>query len=206
VTPGNLVSGAPGSATLLTTIVSVGDAYVYADLDEATMLRFNRLAREQRLVSDQGRVPVELQLADETDFPRHGYIESADNRLSPTTGSLVLRMVFPNSDQALIPGLFARVRVPISSPARAVLISERAIGTDQSQKFVLALGENNTVLYRSVKLGAVVDGQRVVRDGLKAGDRIVVNGLQRVRPGMTVAPEFAAAENPVSRTPKLARR
>lgn len=195
VTAGNLVSGAPGSATLLTTIVSVGDAYVYADLDEAMMLRFNRLSRENRLVSENGRVPVQLQLADESGFPRRGYIESADNRINPATGSLVLRMVFPNSDQALVPGLFARVRVPVSAPQRALLISERSIGTDQSQKFVLALGENNTVVYRSVKLGAEIDGKRIVRDGLRSGDKIVVNGLQRVRPGMTVEPEVAAADS-----------
>jgi RND family efflux transporter MFP subunit len=205
VTAGNLVSGAPGSATLLTTIVSVGDAYVYADLDEAMMLRFNRLARENRLVSENGRVPVQLQLADESGFPRRGYIESADNRINPATGSLVLRMVFPNTDQALVPGLFARVRVPVSAPQRALLISERSIGTDQSQKFVLALGENNTVVYRTVKLGAEVDGKRIVRDGLSSGDKIVVNGLQRVRPGMTVAPEVAAAETSNAGT-KLASR
>jgi len=206
VTAGNLVSGAPGSATLLTTIVSVGDAYVYADLDEAMMLRFNRLAHENRLVSDNGRVPVDLQLADETGFPRHGYIESADNRLNPATGSLVLRMVFPNSDQALVPGLFARVRVPISAPQRALLISERAIGTDQSQKFVLALAQNNTVVYRTVKLGAEIEDKRIVRDGLRSGDKIVVNGLQRVRPGMTVEPELAASETTSTNNNRVALR
>lgn len=193
VTAGNLVSGAPGNATLLTTIVSVGAAFVYADLDEGTLLKFNRLHRENRLVTENGRIPVELQLADETGYPRRGYIESADNRVNPGTGSLVLRLVFRNDDGALITGLFARVRVPISAPQRALLISERAIGTDQSQKFVLALGDNNTVLYRTVKLGAAVEGKRIVRDGLHAGDRIVVNGLQRIRPGMTVAPEQLAA-------------
>ncbi len=204
VTAGNLVSGAPGSATLLTTIVSIGDAFVYADMDEAMMLRFNRLARENRLVAPGGRVPVELQLADETGFPRRGYIESADNRLNSATGSLALRMVFPNSDQALVPGLFARVRVPVSAPERALLISERAIGTDQSQKFVLALGDDNTVVYRSVKLGAEADGKRIVRDGLRPGERIVVNGAQRIRPGMTVAPELAAAETPAPHAQRLA--
>jgi RND family efflux transporter MFP subunit len=192
VTAGNLVSGAPGNATLLTTIVSQGEAFVYADLDENTLLKFNRLSREGRLAVSEGRIPVELQLADENGFPRHGFIESSDNRLNPGTGSLALRLVFPNEDGALIPGLFARVRIPISAPQRALLISERAVGTDQSQKFVLALGENNTVLYRTVKLGGSYDGKRIVRDGLKPGDQVVVNGLQRVRPGMTVAPEKLA--------------
>jgi membrane fusion protein, multidrug efflux system len=194
VTAGNLVSGAPGSATLLTTIVSVGDAYVYADIDEAALLRFNRLARENRLITRDGHVPVGMQLGDETGYPRIGYIESSDNRLNPATGSLVLRMVFPNPDQALVPGLYARVRVPSSAPEPALLISERAIGTDQSQKFVLAIGQNNTVVYRSVTLGAAIEGKRIVRTGLHVGDQIVVNGLQRVRPGMTVAPELAATE------------
>jgi multidrug efflux system membrane fusion protein len=189
VTPGNLVSGAPGNATLLTTVVTVGDAYVYADLDEGTLLKFNRLSRENRIVTRNGRIPVELQLADESDYPRHGYIESTDNRLNPATGSLSLRLVFPNDDGALIPGLFARVRIPVSEPQQALLISERAIGTDQSQKFVLAVNQDNTVAYRTVKLGSVIQGKRVVREGLQPGDSIIVNGLQRVRPGMTVAPE-----------------
>lgn len=199
VTPGNLISGAPGNATWLTTIVSVGDAYVYADLDEGTLLKFNRLAREGRLATVNGHVPVEMQLADESGFPRRGYIESADNRLSASTGSLILRLVFPNRDGALLPGLFTRVRIPVSAPQRAVLISDRAIGTDQSQKFVLALAENNTVQYRTVKLGGAIDGKRIVRDGLKPGEQIVVNGLQRVRPGMQVSPEqLAAGETPAT--------
>jgi RND family efflux transporter MFP subunit len=193
ITPGNMVSGTTGNATVLTTIVSTGAAFVYADLDEATLLKFNRLTREHRLVSEAGRIPVELQLADESGYPRRGYIESADNRLNAATGSLVLRLVFPNSDGALLPGLFARVRVPISAPQRTLLISDRAVGTDQSQKFVLALAQNNTVAYRTVKLGGAVDGKRIVRSGLQAGDQIVVNGLQRIRPGMTVQPEQVAA-------------
>jgi RND family efflux transporter MFP subunit len=192
VTAGNLVAGSPGNATLLTTIVTTGDAYVYADLDEATLLKFNRLARDGRILMRNGRIPVDLQLADETDYPRHGYIESTDNRVNPATGSLAVRLVFPNDDNALIPGLFARVRVPVSAPTSALLISERAIGTDQSQKFVFAVGPDNTVTYRTVKLGSVIDGKRVVREGLSPGETIIVNGLQRVRPGMTVAPELQA--------------
>ncbi len=189
VTPGNLIAGTAGGGTLLTTIVATGDAYVYADLDEATLLKFNRLAREGRIYTRNGRVPVELQLADESGFPRQGYIESADNRVNPSTGSLALRLVFPNDDNALLPGLFARVRIPVSAPQNALLVSERAIGTDQSQKFVLAVGRDNTVAYRTVKLGTIIDGKRVVREGLQPGETIIVNGLQRVRPGMTVAPE-----------------
>ncbi len=197
VTEGNLVAGSPGNATLLTTIVSVGDAFVYADMDEATFLKFDRLARENKLVTESGHVPVDLQLGDESDYPRHGYIESTDNRLNASTGSLTLRMVFPNVDQALVPGLYARVRVPVSTPQPTLLVSERAIGTDQSQKFVLSVAKDNTAAYRTVKLGGTVDGKRVVRSGLQVGDEVIVNGLQRVRPGMTVDPEIAVAVAPV---------
>jgi RND family efflux transporter MFP subunit len=209
VTTGNLVSGAPGNATVLATIVSVGDAYVYADIDESTLLKFNRLLRENRIALENGRVPVEMQLADESAYPRRGYVESTDNRLNSATGSLLLRLVFPNSDNQLVPGLFARVRIPVGAPQPELLISERAIGTDQSQKFVLALTENNTVAYRTVKLGPAFESKRVVRDGLKQGEKIVVNGLQRVRPGMTVQPEVLAADTPANNqnnTNRLASR
>lgn len=193
VTAGNLVSGLPGNATLLTTIASVGEAYVYADIDEATVLRFNRLMREHRIVTEGGRVPVDLQLADETGYPRHGYIESTDNRLNPATGSLTLRLIFANADQALVPGMFAHVRVPVAAPQPTLLISERAIGTDQSQKYVLAVAPDRKVVYRTVKLGGSVGELRVVRDGLHVGDQVIVNGLQHVRPGMVVDPEVAVS-------------
>lgn len=193
VTPGNLISGSPGNATRLATIVSVDEAYAYADVDEDTLLRFNQLLREGRLALENGRVPVRLQLANESGYPRHGYIESADNRLNPATGSLVLRMVFPNSDKALVPGLFARVQLPVSAAQPALLVSERAVGTDQSQKFVLALADDNKVVYRTVKLGGTFENKRVIRSGLNPGDRVIVNGLQRVRPGMAVQPELADA-------------
>jgi RND family efflux transporter MFP subunit len=142
-------------------------------------------------------VPVDLQLADETGYPRRGYIESTDNRVNPTTGSLTLRMVFSNADQTLVPGLYARVRVPISAPQPTLLISERAIGTDQSQKFVLAVAKDHTAAYRTVKLGGTIGDKRIVRSGVSAGDQVIVNGLQRVRPGMTVEPEPLVADTQV---------
>ncbi|HWL17769.1 MAG TPA: efflux RND transporter periplasmic adaptor subunit [Opitutus sp.] len=206
VTAGNLISGAPGNATLLATIVSEGEAYVYADIDEATLLKFNRLLRENRLKLENGRVPVEMQLADESGYPHHGYIESTDNRLNPATGSLMLRLVFANSDRSLVPGLFARVRVPVGAPRSSLLVSERAIGTDQSQKFVLAVAEDNTAVYRSVKLGGSVRDKRVVQSGLQPGDRVIVNGLQRVRPGMRVQPETAVATAAELSTATVAQR
>jgi RND family efflux transporter MFP subunit len=190
VTAGNLISGSPGSGTLLTTIVSSGDVHVYADIDEATLLVFNRLSRENRIITADGRVPVEMELGDESNFPHQGYIESTDNRLDEGTGSLVLRMVFPNPDGALIPGLSARVRLPVSAPEPTLFVSERSIGTSQNQKFVFTVAADNTVAYRTVKLGPVIDGKRIIRDGVKVGEKVITNGLQRVAPGMTVDPQI----------------
>ena len=204
LTEGNYVNGVAGGATLLTTIVSVNPVYVYADMDEDSLLKFNALAIKQRLETDgDGKIPVELQLGDEQDFPHHGHIESFDNQLNPNTGSILLRAVFPNDDGRILPGLFARIRVPLSARHPALLVSERAIGTDQAQKYVLTLTPTNTVAYQSVELGPAIDGKRIVRSGLEAGEQIVVNGLQRVRPGMPVKPEQAVAEN---EEPKLAKR
>jgi multidrug efflux system membrane fusion protein len=196
LTQGNYVSGIAGAATRLTTIVSVNPVYVYADMDEDSLLKFNALASRQKLETDgDGKIPVELQLGDEQDFSHRGHIESLDNQLNPGTGSILLRAVFPNDDGRIVPGLFARIRVPLSARHPVVLVSEHAIGTDQAQKYVLTLSPTNTVIYQSVTLGPVVDGMRIVRSGLEAGEQIVVNGLQRVRPGMPVKPEQAVAGN-----------
>ncbi len=204
LTEGNYVSGAAGTATLLTTIVSVDPIYVHADIDENSLLKFNALAQARKLETNgAGKIPVELQLADERDFPHRGYIESFDNHLNPNTGSILLRAVFPNADGRVVPGLFARIRVPLSERHSVLLVDERAIGTDQAQKFVLSLTPTNTVAYRSVKLGPVIDGKRVIRSGVEPEEMIVVNGLQRVRPGMPVTPQQVLAGN---EGPKVARR
>jgi RND family efflux transporter MFP subunit len=204
VTAGNYVSGLAGAATLLTTIVSVDPIYVYADVDENSLLKFNALARNRKITSTRdGKIPVELQLADETGFVHEGYIESFDNKLDRNTGSILLRAVFPNGDGRIVPGLFARIRVPGSEKYPALLISERAVGTDQNQKYVLTLSPSNTVEYRPVKLGPALDGKRIIREGLKANEQIVVNGLQRVRPGMSVMPQEAIANHD---GPKVAQR
>jgi RND family efflux transporter MFP subunit len=195
LTEGNYVNGVAGAASLLTTIVSVDPVYVYADMDENSLLRFNALVREKKLQANgDGRIPVELQLADEGDFPHQGYIESFDNRLNSDTGSILLRAVFPNGDGRIVPGLFARIRVPLSDRHPALLVEERAIGTDQAQKFVLTLTPTNTVAYRQVQLGPLFEGRRIVRSGLESGEKIVVNGLQRVRPGMPVTAQSEVAE------------
>jgi len=136
---------------------------------------------------------VDLGLADEQDFPHHGYIESFDNRLDSNTGSILLRAIFPNPDGRIVPGLFARIRVPLSEKHPALLVEERAIGTDQGQKFVLTLSSTNTVEYRPVKPGPLISGKRIIRSGLASGDKVVVNGLQRIRPGVPVNPQEEVA-------------
>jgi multidrug efflux system membrane fusion protein len=189
MTAGNYVSGA---SSLLTRLVSVDPIYVYADVDEKSLLKFNALAEERKAAGDEN-VPVELELADEEGFPHRGFVESFDNRLDPNTGTILLRAIFPNPEGRMVPGLFARIRVPTSGSHPAFLVDESAIGTDQSQKFVLTLGTGNTVEYRKVKLGPTFGGKRIVREGLRAGEKIVVNGLQRARPGLPVSPEEETA-------------
>lgn len=196
VTVGNYVSGLAGGATLLTTIVSIDPVYVYADVDENSYLRLQGLLREGKVAKDnQGRVPVELQLGDEKNFSSKGFIESFDNKVDPNTGSMIIRSLFPNPDGRIVPGLFARIRVPTSQEYPAVLISEEAIGTDQNQKFVLTLSSTNTADYRPVKLGPEHDGKRVIREGLKAGETVIVasGGMARVQPGRPVTPQQAGA-------------
>src|SRR6266536_3846340 len=157
LTEGNYVSGVAGANTLLTTIVSVDPIYVYADIDENSLLKFNALAQANQLeTNDAGQIPVELQLADEQGFPHQGHIESFDNRLDPNTGSILLRAVFPNGDGRVVPGLFAHIRVPLSQRHAVLLVDERAVGTDQAQKFVLSLTPTNTVAYCAVQLGPLV--------------------------------------------------
>jgi multidrug efflux system membrane fusion protein len=196
LTEGNYVSGGPGTTSLLTTLVSVNPIYVYADIDEDSLLKFNALVQARKIETNgDGQTPIELQLADETGFPHRGHIESFDNRVDANTGSILLRAVFSNDDGRIVPGLFARIRVPLSERHPALLVSERAIGTDQAQKYVLTLTASNTAAYTAVKLGPAVEGKRIVRSGLLAGEKIIVNGMERIRPGMPVTPQEQAADN-----------
>ncbi|HEY0548270.1 MAG TPA: efflux RND transporter periplasmic adaptor subunit, partial [Verrucomicrobiae bacterium] len=195
VTEGNYVGGVAGTGTLLTTIVSIDPIYIYADVDENSLLKFNKLARSGRLGNSDGKVLVEMQLADENGFPHKGFVESFDNKVDVQSGSILLRTVFQNSDGHIVPGLFARIRVPASERHPAVLIQETAIGTDQAQKFVLAVTSSNTVAYRPIKLGPEIEGKRLVRDGLQPGEQIVQNIIMaRVRPGMAIQPQTATNE------------
>ena len=184
VTAGNLVTHA---STVLTTIVSLDPIYVYFEGDENVYLRYQGLAASgERPSSRVVRNPVFIGLSNEEGHPHEGYIDFVDNRLDPRTGTIRARAVFSNKDRTFTPGLFARVKLVGSGRYRAVLVNDRAIGTDQDRKFVLVVGADGNTQYRAVKLGPIVDGLRVVREGLKAGEVIVVNGLQRVRPGMPV--------------------
>jgi RND family efflux transporter MFP subunit len=192
VTVGNLVqAGDLTGGTLLTTIVSVDPMYAYFDVDERTVLRVKQLIREGKLgTPDHVEVPVWLGLANEDGYPHRGTVDFTDNQVNSKTGTLKVRGVFPNKDEALSPGYFARVRVPISPPHLALLITERALDTDQGQKVVYVVDKDNKVVTRPVRLGELHDGLREVTDGLEPGDRVIVVGLQQVRPGVTVEPNL----------------
>jgi len=184
VTEGNLID----SSVVLTSIVSIDPVYVSFDGDEATFLGLGAAARQ----GGKG-VKVHMGLANESGFPHEGRLDFVDNRIDPTSGTVRMRAVVDNKDLALTPGLFARVQVGTeSTQGKALLINDTAVGTDQNRKYVYVLGADNKAEYRVVQLGPLVDGLRVARAGLKPGERIVVNGLQRVRPGAPLAPETVA--------------
>ena len=182
VTVGNVVAAGAASAPL-TTLVSTARMYAAFDVDEPTYLKMAQASR-----AGSGAIPVYLGLANEEGHPRKGMVSFIDNRLDVASGTIRVRAVFDNPDGQLIPGLYARVQLGGGKPRDALLIDERAVGTDQDKRFVLVLDEGNRTSYREVRLGNASGGLRVVDAGLKAGERIVVNGLQRVRPGEPVAP------------------
>jgi RND family efflux transporter MFP subunit len=190
VTRGNLVTGGSNGGTLLSSVVSMDPMYLYFDADEQSYLRYAKLARSGvGPDSNNAQNPVQVGLANEEGFPHSGAVDFVDNQLNPQTGTIRARAVLPNKDGQFTPGLFARVQLLVSGEYSAILIEDRAVNTDQNQKYVLLLGANNQIEYRKVKLGRVIGGLRVVREGLKPGDVIVVNGAQRVHPGVTVTPQ-----------------
>jgi RND family efflux transporter MFP subunit len=194
ITEGNLVVGGAGGATLLTTVVSMDPLYCYADVDERSVLKYSALAREgKRDSARDGPIVVELGLANETGYPHAGLVDFLDNRVDPATGTLKARGVFPNPDHFLTPGFFARVRIPGSGKYRALLLPDRAFASDQSAKYVLILSAENKVEVRPVKIGPLIDGLRVVAAGLQGNERVIVDGLLRVRPGMTASPKLLEA-------------
>jgi len=215
VTEGNLVTS---GQTMLTTLVSLDPIYVRFDGDEQAYLKYTKLAREnakQRAVAGssatakhqatdkakssapqaeagEAGAAVMVGLADEPGYPHSGVMVFVDNELDPTTGTIRGRARLDNHDRAFTPGLFARVKLMGSNQYDATLVNDSAIGTDQTVRYVLVVGADNKVQYRPVKLGPIIDGLRVITDGLKPGETIVVNGLQRVRPGSPVTPERVA--------------
>ncbi len=200
VTVGNLIqSGDQNGGTLLTTLVSVDPMYVYFDMDERTVLRVRQLIREGKTKpAEESKWPVVLGLATEEGFPHQGAINFEDNQVNPKTGTLRVRGVFANKDDLLSPGLFARVRVPIGRAHRALLVTDRAIDTDQGQKVLYVVNKKDEVVSRPVRLGALHDGLREITKGLEAGERVIVSGLQLVRPGVAVEPKLLEMPVPLA--------
>jgi RND family efflux transporter MFP subunit len=194
VSVGNLVQGSDtGTSTLLTTIVSVDPIYIYFDVDEATYLRNNKLWFEGKRPSSRDTAnPVQVALSGETKPSHDGHMDFLDNRLDESTGTLRSRAVIGNHDLSILPGQFGRVRLIGSSPYETLLIPDTAIATDQSRKIVFVVKDDNTVEARAVVLGPLDEGLRVIREGLKAEDHVVVDGLQRVRVGAKVNPHMAS--------------
>ena len=192
VTAGNLVTGGTSAgATLLTTIVSLDPMHCYLQVDEASALRYRQLYREGRRASALfGRIPAEMALGNEAGFPRKGEVDFVDNELDPATGTIRVRAVFPNPDKLMAPGFFARVRIPGNGEYPAMLVRDSALGSDQGRAYVLVVDERNLAAFRPVKLGPLLDGLRVVREGLSADDRVIVTGLMNARPGLPVTPQL----------------
>jgi RND family efflux transporter MFP subunit len=186
VDPGNLVRA---DQTVLTTIVSMDPIYAYFDIDERTVLRLRRLVREGQIKShSESQITVQVALADEDEFNLSGVVDFVDNQVDPTTGTLRLRAVIPNPQRLLSPGLFVRIRFPVGDPHPALLIPEEALATDQGQRFVYVIGDENRVAYRRVKVGMLFAGRRAITEGLSATDRVAVTGLQRLRKDLEVDP------------------
>jgi RND family efflux transporter MFP subunit len=202
ITPGNIVTGGLGTGTLLTTIVKNDPMYVYFDVDEQSVLRYQRLERQKQpedpsktqssnpLKSQE--IPCLVQLGDEKDFPHRGKLDFLQNRIDDRTGSIKLRALLDNKDNLLKSGMFVRIRVPVSQPYDAVLVPEASIGVDQDTRYVIAIGSDKKPVRRTVELGRSIGTWRVITKGLDAGTEIVYRGLQRVRPGAEISIEQAS--------------
>jgi RND family efflux transporter MFP subunit len=198
VSPGNLVTGGTvggsGTTTLLATIVSTDPIRFEFTFDEASFLRYERLSKEGKDGESWGAAtPVMLKLIDEPDFTHRGRMDFVDNVIDRASGTIRARAAFANADGLFTPGMFARVRVPGSLPYEALLVPDVAIGTEQARKYVLVVGDDNVARQQYVTLGDVYDGLRVVKSGLAASDRVIVNGLMRARPGAKVTPQEQGA-------------
>jgi membrane fusion protein, multidrug efflux system len=182
--PGNLVKQ---DDSILTTLVTLDPIFAYFEVDERTLLMMRRYVEQGKIkTGDEREVPVLMGLADEEGFPHQGTVNFVDNRLDVATGTLQVRGIFDNPTHILSPGLFVRVRLPIGDPYEAIMIDEQALATDQGQKFVYVIDDAGNAQYRRIEVGKLQNGQRVVRKGVALGERVVVSGLQRVRPGAPV--------------------
>ena len=192
ITTGNLVAAGPG-APVLTTLVSVSPIYASFDADEQVVTRALRdLPAGAGARTQIDRIPVQMGTVADTATPITGHLQLVDNQVDGKSGTVRVRAVFDNADGSLMPGQFAHLRMGQVKADPALLINERAVGTDQNKKFVMVVGADDKAAYREVTLGANVDGLRIVTSGLKPNERVVVNGLQRVRPGSLIAPQMVA--------------
>jgi membrane fusion protein, multidrug efflux system len=205
VSPGNLVAGnTTGNTSMLATIVSIDPIRFEFTFDEASYLRYERLAKGGRdMTSRDSSSVVSLKLLDEQDFMHQGRMDFVDNVIDRSSGTIRGRAVFSNPDGVFTPGMFARVRVPGSPSYNAVTVPDVAIGTEQTRKYVLVVGADDIVAMKYVTLGQVFNGQRVIKSGLQENDRVVVNGLMRARPGQKVSPQTEPPPTPVAGTEQL---
>ena len=195
ITTGNLVAAGPG-APVLTTLVSVSPIYASFDADEQVVTRaLSELPAGASARAQIEKIPVQMGTVADTGTPIAGHLQLVDNQVDAKSGTVRVRAVFDNADGVLIPGQFAHLRMGAVKAEPALMINERAVGTDQSKKFVMVVGSDDKANYREVTLGANVDGLRIVTSGLKPGERIIVNGLQRVRPGALIAPQMVAMKS-----------
>ncbi len=205
VSIGNLVTGGAAGTTLLATIASVDPIRFEFTMDEASYLRYVRLATEAGAHSANRGItlPVRLKLIDEDKFTRDGKIDFVDNAIDRSSGTIRGRAEFENADGRLTPGMFGRVQITVAAPAEALLLPDAAIGTEQVRKFVYVVGDDNVATPKYVTLGQLSDGLRVVKSGVRADDLVIVNGLMRVRPGSKVTPQQATADTGVKDTSSI---
>ena len=193
VTQGNLIDGGSSQSTLLTTIMSLDPIYCYFTVDERAHLRWVRMLQEGKIPRGV-KFPIWFGLADETGFPHHGSIDFVDNQLDPNTATLNIRALVPNPDLTFMPGLFVRVRVPASAIFRVLLVPDEIIESDQAQKIVYVINGEHIVAARNIKIGSLVQGFRIIKEGLSPEDNVIINGIQRVRPGQRVDPQESKIE------------
>ena len=203
ITVGNLVQPGAGAESVLTTVVSIDPIYAKVDADENAILKYVKLAEQGKRVSARtAKIPAWVELGNETDFPHEGYVDFVDNRLDPSTGTVRARMVLKNWDPNLItPGFFVRVRVAGATPYRAALVADRVISSQQGLKYAFVVKPDNTIERRTLETGSIFEGKRIVKNGLKDGEKVVSTRLQLLQAGMKVQPIPEQETPPAQPTP-----